>query len=158
MVLLARSIASSISSSSSSMLSRSILAASRSSLRSFHNVSRTSSPLRASSLRPSVQGCSSTGLPQQSLRAQQLPPSVRLLTTNREKVKVLAVLYDGGKHGEEVRSTLFSHFPLTPLCPGMPPCLLGISSKTSPSSPLSMIDRWPQPSPVTRRTEGKKTR
>ncbi|RYP77106.1 hypothetical protein DL771_001396 [Monosporascus sp. 5C6A] len=29
------------------------------------------------------------------------PASIRLLTTSREKVKVLAVLYDGGKHAEE---------------------------------------------------------
>lgn len=28
--------------------------------------------------------------------------SIRLLTTQREKVKVLLVLYDGGKHAEEV--------------------------------------------------------
>lgn len=30
--------------------------------------------------------------------------SRRLLTTKHEKVKVLAVLYDGGKHAEEVRT------------------------------------------------------
>ena len=30
--------------------------------------------------------------------------SKRLLTTKHEKVKVLAVLYDGGKHAEEVRA------------------------------------------------------
>ncbi|KAI2609253.1 hypothetical protein GGR54DRAFT_381798 [Hypoxylon sp. NC1633] len=30
------------------------------------------------------------------------PASKRLLTTQREKVKVLAVLYDGGKHAQEV--------------------------------------------------------
>jgi hypothetical protein len=30
--------------------------------------------------------------------------SRRLLTTQREKVKVLAILYDGGKHAEEVRA------------------------------------------------------
>lgn len=110
MVLTTRSFTSSTSSSSSRLLSRSLLASTRSSLRSFHNVSsRTSSPLRASSLRPSVQGCSSMGLHQQSLWAQQkFPASVRLLTTQkREKVKVLAVLYDGGKHGEEVRRSTF---------------------------------------------------
>jgi len=30
--------------------------------------------------------------------------SIRLLTTKREKVKVLLVLYDGGKHAEQVRN------------------------------------------------------
>ncbi|CAJ2507929.1 Uu.00g091150.m01.CDS01 [Anthostomella pinea] len=38
-----------------------------------------------------------------SLRA---PASTRLLTTQREKVKVLLVLYDGGKHAEEVPELL----------------------------------------------------
>jgi hypothetical protein len=34
---------------------------------------------------------------------------VRLLTGEREKVKVLAVLYDGGKHADEVRSNPVPH-------------------------------------------------
>lgn len=33
--------------------------------------------------------------------------SIRSLTGQREKVKVLLVLYDGGKHAEEVRFTVF---------------------------------------------------
>ena len=37
--------------------------------------------------------------------------TTRLLTTQREKVKVLLVLYDGGKHAEEVRR-IFSIEPL----------------------------------------------
>ena len=110
MVLLTRSFTSSTSSASSRMLSRSVLASSRSSLRSFHNVSRTPSRLR-----PNVQGCwPQTGLHQSLGAQQQLPASVRLLTTRREKVKVLAVLYDGGKHGEEVRSTIPTPFPNIP--------------------------------------------
>lgn len=32
----------------------------------------------------------------------RVPSSFRALTTAREKVKVLLVLYDGGKHAEEV--------------------------------------------------------
>jgi hypothetical protein len=39
-----------------------------------------------------------------------------LLTTQREKVKVLAVLYDGGKHAEEVRSSPY-FFPLSSFPP-----------------------------------------
>lgn len=43
------------------------------------------------------------------------PASIRLLTSEkREKVKVLQVLYDGGKHAEEV-----SFFPLH--CPTLSP-------------------------------------
>ncbi|KAI0135264.1 formate dehydrogenase [Daldinia grandis] len=36
----------------------------------------------------------------------RVPASTRLLTTQREKVKVLLVLYDGGKHAEEVPELL----------------------------------------------------
>lgn len=36
-----------------------------------------------------------------------VPSSIRALTTAREKVKVLLVLYDGGKHAEQVSSLLF---------------------------------------------------
>jgi hypothetical protein len=46
--------------------------------------------------------------------------SIRLLTTQREKVKVLLVLYDGGKHAEQVRFFLsfFSLLGLTPFPTG----------------------------------------
>jgi hypothetical protein len=40
------------------------------------------------------------------LHPQISKTSTRLLTTQREKVKVLAVLYDGGKHAEQVRHHL----------------------------------------------------
>lgn len=42
-----------------------------------------------------------------TFRASKFGPllSTRLLTTRREKVKVLAVLYDGGVHAEQVRKT-----------------------------------------------------
>lgn len=39
-----------------------------------------------------------------ALRQQHPFGSIRTLTDKREKVKVLLVLYDGGKHAEEVRS------------------------------------------------------
>ncbi|KAI1332110.1 formate dehydrogenase [Xylariaceae sp. FL0255] len=38
--------------------------------------------------------------------SSRAPASIRLLTTQREKVKVLLVLYDGGKHAEEVPELL----------------------------------------------------
>ena len=38
-----------------------------------------------------------------ALRQHQLG-SIRMLTGKREKVKVLLVLYDGGKHAEDVRT------------------------------------------------------
>jgi formate dehydrogenase len=61
-------------------------------------------------------GCSSSFLLGRSaFRVPRAGPqflSSRLLTTQREKVKVLAVLYDGGKHAEQVRR---SHcFPSLP--------------------------------------------
>ncbi|KAI4867700.1 hypothetical protein F4820DRAFT_184561 [Hypoxylon rubiginosum] len=48
-----------------------------------------------------------------NLPSLRIPASTRLLTTQREKVKVLLVLYDGGKHAEEVSSQKL--FPQTPL-------------------------------------------
>ena len=39
------------------------------------------------------------------------PASTRLLTTAREKVKVLAVLYDGGQHAIDVSQPLLSLLP-----------------------------------------------
>ena len=45
------------------------------------------------------------------------PVSIRTLTTAaREKVKVLAVLYDGGQHAKDVRQTV-------PPNPESPPCV-----------------------------------
>jgi hypothetical protein len=46
-----------------------------------------------------------------SILGRSLTP-IRSLTSQREKVKVLLVLYDGGKHAEEVREP-FSPIPLT---------------------------------------------
>lgn len=40
-----------------------------------------------------------------------VPSSFRALTTAREKVKVLLVLYDGGKHAEEVSFILLLFYP-----------------------------------------------
>jgi hypothetical protein len=53
--------------------------------------------------------------------------SRRLLTTQHEKVKVLAILYDGGKHAEEVRArpllaVFFSISLLPPYLPLACPC------------------------------------
>jgi hypothetical protein len=63
----------------------------------------------------------------------------RLLTTRREKVKVLAVLYDGGKHAEEVRS---------------PPFLIPyffVSGHWPIGHRPSLACRWPFPIPKTER-------
>lgn len=46
------------------------------------------------------------------LPSQVAPASTRLLTTKREKVKVLAVLYDGGEHAKQVCGI---YDPLSPL-------------------------------------------
>lgn len=60
--------------------------------------------------------------------------SKRLLTTaQREKVKVLAVLYDGGKHAEQVRNSTNSSLS-SPSIAVPPPCLL--------PSPLPRIDAY----------------
>lgn len=45
---------------------------------------------------------SASSLPSSAIRPRFLPSSVRALTTAREKVKVLLVLYDGGKHAQDV--------------------------------------------------------
>lgn len=39
-----------------------------------------------------------------------MPSSIRTLTTAREKVKVLLVLYDGGKHAQEVSVKFLSPY------------------------------------------------
>lgn len=72
--------------------------------RSVRNV-RPCSPLRVDSTSRAAMALKSSPAPLSNLPPLQLriPASTRLLTTKREKVKVLAVLYDGGKHAQEVR-------------------------------------------------------
>lgn len=62
-----------------------------------------------------------------------MPSSIRTLTTAREKVKVLLVLYDGGKHAQEV-SVIFP----SPIV--SPKNLFYFSCAIGPWTFLSMLD------------------
>lgn len=100
--------------------SRSPLATSRSvssGLRAFHHGSSVSLSMRqqlVAGTRRSAGGL----VPTNKLAISGKTDSIRLLTTQREKVKVLLVLYDGGKHAEEVRRSLSLSIALsTPLLP-----------------------------------------
>jgi hypothetical protein len=71
------------------------------------------------------------------------PASIRLLTTQREKVKVLAVLYDGGEHAKQVCRTSQSpsHIPVKLAKPQ-----LSLSHRTLPNSPRSFAPAiWKSP-------------
>ena len=70
--------------------------------------SRASTTCRAGvTSRPALAPKSSTPLSLPSRNPFGAPASIRSLTGQREKVKVLLVLYDGGKHAEEVRYISF---------------------------------------------------
>lgn len=70
--------------------------------------SRASTTCRAGlTSRPALAPKSSTSLSLSSRSPFGAPASIRSLTGQREKVKVLLVLYDGGKHAEEVRDIFF---------------------------------------------------
>ena len=69
--------------------------------------SRASTTCRAGlASRPALAPKSSAPISLPSRNPFGAPASIRSLTGQREKVKVLLVLYDGGKHAEEVRFIL----------------------------------------------------
>ncbi|KAK3328504.1 formate dehydrogenase [Cercophora scortea] len=89
--------------SASPFLTRSLLSASRS-CRSFHGCSAA-----LSASHPSLAATAAASRPRllpKSIYGPASTTTVRLLTTQREKVKVLLVLYDGKKHAEEVPELL----------------------------------------------------
>ncbi|KAI0854398.1 formate dehydrogenase [Daldinia vernicosa] len=73
--------------------------------RSVRNV-RSCMPLRADLTSRSALAYKSSPAALFNPPSLRVPASTRLLTTQREKVKVLLVLYDGGKHAEEVPELL----------------------------------------------------
>lgn len=77
----------------------------------------------------------------------RVPASTRLLTTKREKVKVLLVLYDGGKHAEEVSCFFLtialhnSEKMMFCFCLGYSTPNLGLEASCLPSPPQRHL--WP---------------
>lgn len=88
-------------------LSRSISLASRAALFSTCSSATRPSVSRAAGLSSKLSSTTSSPVS----KPQFQPSSIRALTTAREKVKVLLVLYDGGKHAEDV-SAQFSRILL----------------------------------------------
>lgn len=92
--------------SSSRSLARSLgPAASR--LRAFHSSSSASRPSLSAAAQAALRSQTAAArAPRPFLGSAMSKTSVRMLTTQREKVKVLLVLYDGGQHAKDVSLAL----------------------------------------------------
>lgn len=74
-----------------------------------------------------------------------LPSSIRALTTARDKVKVLLVLYDGGKHAQDVSCSSF-HLKSSKTRPGETNCNPAFPNGTKICS--SPLNKTKQPAEV----------